>query len=143
VLIGWTGTRTLRKRDLWIVRAAVASFVPRSVQFVTGGCVGVDAEVARLATTFGVYVHTIIPWDRSRVDPEWSAFCDSHELMPEGSSYADRNRRIVAMSDLLVGVAQHPEGHIGSRRSGTWQTLRIARRAGVPTRVIILREEVP
>jgi hypothetical protein len=103
---------------------------------ITGACVGVDAYVARAARARGLYVHTVVPWDQSRVDPEWERYCDSATHMAEGTSYKDRNQTIVDLSTELVGVPAYGEGHGKSRRSGTWQTIRLALKANKPVDVL-------
>jgi len=119
-----------------VIREAVQS-LPEGTRVVTGACIGVDAEVAYLA--YGTYhVHTVVPADRSRVDPQWRDYCDTFEEMPVGTTYRDRNQRIVDLSTRLIGIAQAPEDDIHSRRSGTWQTIRMARRAGKAVDVRLL-----
>jgi hypothetical protein len=129
VYVGWTGTRHGSPE---VERAIHRAFdrIDADAQIVTGACVGVDALVARYATSLGMAVHAVVPSDRSRVDPEWLRYCTTYEEMAPGTTYRDRNERIVALttSDLFA-VPEHPEGDPRSRRSGTWQTVRMARRA--------------
>ena len=105
---------------------------------VTGGCIGVDALVARMAHGGRRRVHTVVPADRSRVDPYWRKHCDTFEELDPGTTYSDRNERIVELSDRLVAFPEYPEHHNLSRRSGTWMTVRIAGRAGKPVEVVTL-----
>jgi hypothetical protein len=65
------------------------------------------------------------------------------ELMPAGTNYRDRNARILDYTDELIAVADHSEDHALSRRSGTWMTIRMALKLGIPTHVLILHEETP
>ena len=78
----------------------------------------------------------VIPADRSQTDPWWEpviARGGSVTLieMPPDTSYADRNTEIVHQSDAIVGFPAYPENDQRSLRSGTWQTVRMAERAGV------------
>jgi hypothetical protein len=98
----------------------------------------VDALAARIAHGGRRRVHTIVPADRSRVDPYWRDHCDTFEEMPSGTDYRARNERIVELSDRLVALPEYPEDDHWSRRSGTWMTVRIARRAGKPVAVVVL-----
>ena len=53
--------------------------------------------------------------------------------LPE-AGFAERNERIVACSDLLVACPRDTPAR--SPRSGTWQTVRMARAAGLETFVV-------
>lgn len=137
--IGFTGTRNVRDVDLERIRAAVLA-LPPDATVVTGACIGVDALVARMAHGGRRHVHTIVPAGRSRVDPYWRQHCNTFEEMPPGTDYRARNERIVELSDRLVAFPEYPEDHHRSHRSGTWMTVRIARRAGKPVEVVVLND---
>jgi predicted Rossmann fold nucleotide-binding protein DprA/Smf involved in DNA uptake len=136
--VGFTGSRHLTgEMQEAIKRALIETQVDATI--VTGACLGVDAYVALIAwRTPYLKVHTIVPADRSRVDPYWRDHCDTFEEMPPGTTYRDRNERIVALSDRLIAVPDYPEDAPESRRSGTWMTIRIARRTGRPVQVVTL-----
>ena len=53
------------------------------------------------------------------------------EVRP-AKDYLDRNRDIVAVSELLVGMPTDPDPASEVRRSGTWATIRYARAANKP-----------
>src|SRR5262249_19060923 len=73
----------------------------------------------------------VVPADRSRVDPWWEGCPEVTVIeMPEGTTYRDRNAALVARSAAVFGLPAYPEDDPRSRRSGTWQTIRMARRAG-------------
>jgi hypothetical protein len=128
--VGFTGTR---RSGIEVERAIHRAFerIDADAQIITGGCIGADALVARYARSLAMLVHTIVPADRSRVDPDWRRFCTSFEEMPPGTDYRARNERIVECSTQLIAIPEYPEHDDRSRRSGTWMTVRIARRAGV------------
>lgn len=78
----------------------------------------------------------IVPADRSQVDPwwvepQWAGRVTVIEMAP-GTSYADRNAALVHWGDELAGFPAWPERAPGSQRSGTWQTIRLCRKAGKP-----------
>lgn len=137
--VGFTGTRNLTKQDYGVI-AEVIKNLPDDVRIVNGGCVGVDTLVARYAFLRSLHVHTIFPSDLSQVDPDAYRWCTTSERMPEGSSYRDRDRRIVEESDVLIAFAQYPENYSRSLRSGTWMTVRIAKRCNVPVLVYVLND---
>jgi hypothetical protein len=108
----------------------------RPTGVVTGGCIGFDHIMGQyLAAIDPDISHTVIvPADRSRVHEWWLdpyfSFVEVVE-MPLGTTYRDRNIEIVRRSDWLLGQPERPEGDTKSVRSGTWQTIRFARRKGI------------
>lgn len=105
----------------------IISELPKGSRVYTGACVGVDAYVARSAYSRGYYVHTIVPALRSHVDFQWEMWCHSYEEMPQGTTYRDRNIKIVERGrDGLIAFPLYEEDDPRSRRSGTWQTIRLA-----------------
>jgi hypothetical protein len=56
-----------------------------------------------------------------------------YSLMQEPKPYLVRNREIVEGVDLLIACPKEP---VEVLRSGTWATVRIARRLGVPVVLI-------
>lgn len=135
--IGFTGTRDLHTSEQARIDAVVAKVSPGSC-VVTGACLGVDAYVARAAKNAGLTVWTIVPGDWKLVDPAWYHWCDFFEEMPAKSTYKARNLRIVEMSDALVGFPRWRETDPKSRGSGTWQTVRMARKRGMQVTVELL-----
>lgn len=114
--------------------------------WVTGGCIDGDAVIGRtMARLRPNDLHIVaLPSNRSRVDYWWqdSEFADIeleiHE-MPEGSSYKDRNQHIVDISNGMLGFPLYTEDDSRSLRSGTWQTIRLARKNNLPLQVFVLR----
>lgn len=127
--IGFTATRTIDPDDALVILDIVQS-LPADATLVVGACVGGDATIARAGILTERLVHAIVPSNRSQVDPDWRDWCTSFTLMSEGTDYCDRNTEIVKQSDRMIVVAQYPEDHPQSKRSGTWMTCRIAQRMG-------------
>lgn len=137
--VGWTGTRSLNDDGREWILGIIDLLHPDTI-IITGACVGADAYIARVAHDHGLYVHAIVPFNRSQVDPEWRDYCDTYDEMPDGTDYRYRNERIVDASDRMYGIADYPEKHEQSRRSGTWMTIRIARRDAKPVEVYVQHE---
>ncbi|GJF04999.1 hypothetical protein [Pseudonocardia sp. D17] len=84
-----------------------------------GDCVGGDAEVADIARRLG-YVLVAHPPTAEGL----RAFVPSDRTMPP-ALYLDRNRNIVDAVWFLLG---YPDSRLERQRSGTWSTIRYARR---------------
>jgi len=146
---GFSGSRHLTAEQKTIVDEVLSTL--NGSEWTTGACIGVDAYIGRkLWYDRPESLHrVVIPADRSRVEYWWThrAIRDAgpqsgvllEEMMP-GMSYADRNQRIVQHSDVLVAFPAYPETDPRSKRSGTWQTVRMARRAGLDVLVTVLDE---
>src|SRR5262249_40960494 len=94
-----------------------------------GDCVGADAFCHSLAVDLGNKV-VIHPPDRISL----RAFCQGAWQVHAPCPYLDRNRDIVAATDVLLAC---PGGVAEERRSGTWATVRYARRLGRPVVLIL------
>lgn len=92
-----------------------------------GDCIGADEEAAMEASDSDWVVIAHPPTDESR-----RAFSVYTEFFRDPKPFLDRNKDIVDECDLLIAAPKGPE----TQRSGTWSTVRYARRIGKP--VIIL-----
>lgn len=99
-----------------------------------GDCVGADEEVYDLAREVGGFYLIGHP----PVNPRKRAFRD-YDLEMEPEEYLIRNRRMVDGSGRLI--AAPGEGN-EVLRSGTWSTVRYARKLGVPTQLVLPNGEV-
>ena len=86
-----------------------------------GDCVGVDEEAHKFASAQGWKV-VIHPPDK----PALRAFCES-EFVLEEKAYLERNHDIVDSCSILLAF---PETSQEVTRSGTWATIRYARKSG-------------
>lgn len=99
---------------------------------VTGGCIGVDAQVYHLCRGRfpDVQQLVIFPWNQSKCDTSIAVTAEDIIFMPEGSDYRMRNERLVEESDRVIAF------WTGQERSGTYMTMNIARRAGKLWKVV-------
>jgi hypothetical protein len=129
--VGFTASRELDEHGRQII-LDVLHGVPLASRYVTGGCIGGDSFIGRwLFWNRPDAEHVVVvPADRSRVDPWWTWVQPvTLIVMPPGTTYRDRNERLVAESTVVYGFPAYVEEDPRSRRSGTWQAARMARRA--------------
>ncbi len=139
---GFTGSRTL---PLALRRALLPSlFDLIADEYVTGAAVGIDSFIgATMARLHPGAVHrVIVPAWRTQVDPWWTRQGVPGrfhlQYMPEHTTFRDRNAAIVDRCTRLYAYPMFAERDVRSRRSGTWQTVRLARRASTPVQEILL-----
>jgi len=136
----FTASRVLSDRARnGVVTSVLQVRVPHVDRYVTGACVGGDAFIGQwLFWNRPDAEHmVVVPANRSRVDDWWvsASFTSGRpvtviEMPPSTSPYADRNARLVAEADCVFGFPAYTEQDPRSVRSGTWQTIRMARRVG-------------
>lgn len=138
--IGFTGTRKGMSEDqqealarlLWSLRGTGEQ------RFHHGDNEAADNQAGNMAWTFGYYVVLHPP-----IDSSLRGFGQFHATN-EPLEYLERNRRIVDSSWLMVAA---PGENLMMQRSGTWSTIRYARRLQTPLVVIrpngLLSLEVP
>lgn len=121
--VGFTGTREgLTGPQLDSLNEFIGDYAPKEAHH--GCCIGADEAFARLA---GRFMHTEIighPGDnRALTMDKPELLCDEVLI---GKPNLDRNRDIVDDCDVLFACPKGPEEH----RSGTWATIRYARKVG-------------
>jgi predicted Rossmann-fold nucleotide-binding protein len=102
--------------------------------FVTGAAPGVDTLCHYLAYAWRREAeHTlIVPNGKHNKDVVFFAMAMDIEViaMPEGTDHLDRNSKMIGMADALLAF---PGGSTELfRGSGTWSTIRRARKKGIP-----------
>ncbi len=122
MIVGFTGTsRGMNELQKALFVGVIARLCPET--FHHGDCVGADADAHALIRLHAPRCRIIIhpPDNATR-----RAFCEGDE-MRDAKPYLERNRAIVACCEELVAV---PKGRAEELRSGTWMTVRAARRSG-------------
>lgn len=118
MILGFTGTRagltTLQRRAL---EQVVADAAPDVV--VHGCCIGADAEFDTIAAALGILRH-----GRPSDMPGLTFRPAGKVVLHPAKRPLERNRDIVEACDELVACP----GAVEVRRSGTWATVRLARR---------------
>jgi hypothetical protein len=128
--VGFTGTRegmADEQRRAFIRWAANAGVT----EFHEGCCIGADDDAFDVMTSaddIGFTRPRIVahpPTNRAAVSHSALMFADEQRTPAD---YLTRNRNIVDAADLLTACPKGPE----EQRSGTWATVRYARKVGKP-----------
>jgi len=127
--IGFTGTQvgmTEAQKKTFTNVLDILGY-PTVGTFNHGDCVGADAEAHAIAKGKGWRTICHPPTNNSK-----RAFTENdHTMTPY--SYLERNQHIVGMAEQLIAT---PKGFEEELRSGTWATIRYAKKRGTLVRVI-------
>lgn len=130
---GFTGTQagmTVAQRNTVFTTMveAVGEFGREGVEARHGDCVGADRDFHLICKGLGLWIVGYPPIREDR-----RAWCDfNEERAPR--EYLDRNKDIVNQSNVLVAC---PRSAAEELRSGTWSTVRYARKVGVPVLLVL------
>lgn len=126
--VGFTGTQdaiTVAQFDL--LAALIVEFEEMEEAH-HGDCIGADKVFSELvdAIKFGVEVHSHPP-----IKEDKRAFCRA-DVEYEPKDFIERNHDIVDACDILIACPKAEE----VLRSGTWATVRYARKCGKPIAIL-------
>lgn len=122
MIIGYTGTQLgMSDRQKAGLRTHLLLAEPGS-EFHHGDCTGGDEEAHAIALECGLRVVIHPP-----INPNKRAFCKGAAVVLESKDYIPRNHDIVDASQLLIAG---PKTNDEELRSGTWATVRYARKTG-------------
>ena len=99
--------------------------------FLHGDCIGADAQAHHIAMDLGIAIVIHPP-----IDEKARAHCIGPEdkvMVLAPNEYLARNRAIVKASEAMCAAPQTPE----VLRSGTWSTIRWARKKRVPVSIFM------
>ena len=128
MIIGFTGTRAGLTPGQ---REQIVEYLELAHHVVHGDCIGADAAFHELALEMGIPVTLHPP-----VDPSRRAFCSGASAIMPALPYLERNRAIVARSDLLIGAPKETREPIPMRGQGTWSTIRYDRKQRCPLVIV-------
>jgi hypothetical protein len=122
MIIGFTGTQKgMSDYQKSVLRARLSNIknTNQGNEFHHGDCIGADAEAHIIAKLLGyrIIIHPPINGIKR-------AFCDGDLILPE-KDYLARNQDIVEACDFLIACPISLKEEV---RSGTWYTIRFARR---------------
>lgn len=131
MIVGFTGTQRGMTEQQWpTLWRLLRDRLGLINEFHHGDCIGSDAQAHAAAIEAG-YCPILHP----PTDPRKRAWCEvpRHLIRPE-YPYLTRNRHIVDVSQEMIAT---PDEFDEQLRSGTWSTIRYARRVGKPVWVIL------
>ena len=95
-----------------------------------GDCIGADEDahniIRELSDKISIHIHPPKIKDKR-------AFCENFFKIHEEKDYLNRNRDIVNSSDILIAT---PKEDIEQLRSGTWATIRYAKKQNISVVII-------
>jgi hypothetical protein len=126
VHIGFTGTQSgMTEAQQATVHRLLLDLGAGAVHH--GDCIGADDEADTIARELGIVIHLHPPTDRTK-----RAFnVIDVDLYPE-KPYLERNRDIIDACEALIAA---PKETTETLRSGTWSTVRYARKQGKPVHI--------
>ncbi len=145
VAIGFSGSRKINYDDAVLQVETILNEIylqfAKEAQIITGGCIGVDEIVARVATGLLLEHVVILPERRGLVDKYWSVYCT--EYVEHVGTYKERDAEIVNRSEILFAFPSCDEKDAEGNftRSGTWMTVRLARQKGIPVIIVKVKEK--
>ena len=118
--IGFTGTREgMAWPQYFTLTGILLELLDEDPVFTHGDCLGADAEAAEIARALG-YQALVQPCDIARMRAHVDGLVVLAPLPP-----LERNKNIVDFCDILLAC---PKEEKEKKRSGTWSTVRYARR---------------
>ena len=130
--VGFTGTQkgmTYDQKNNFLVTIRDLNNEHHVEEFHHGDCVGADASAHEIAKELEIDIYVYPPINNRK-----RAFCTGSFKIHPPKDYIERNHDIVDNCDILIAC---PKSNIEELRSGTWATVRYARKIKRP--VIILK----
>lgn len=128
--LGFTGTQkglTVSQKDS--LTNVLDSFLKLGYTWMhNGDCIGADEQAANIWLELGGALHLHPPTNDSK-----RAFLSFFDDGSPPQPYRERNQAIVDAADRLVAC---PAGMTEELRSGTWMTIRMARKRGIVITIV-------
>jgi hypothetical protein len=127
VHVGFTGTKIGMQPNQRLELAEYLSYLKNLgfTHFHHGGCIGADAQAAKIAKQFGFIVVAHPGHPRDKNNTMYRAFTDFNDEVREVKPFLKRDRDIVDETEQMIAT---PAGRTEEVRSGTWTTVRYARK---------------
>lgn len=122
--IGFTGTQNgmslAQKITLKSLLYLLSMDTTAIRDFHHGMCIGADEQASLIAKEFGFFIYGHPPINQIKVSAK-----AEYNVLRDVEAYLDRNHTIVNQSQILIAT---PETRNEIIRSGTWSTIRYARK---------------
>ena len=127
--VGFTGTQTgMTGAQIKTVEELLSRLHPEEAAH--GDCLGADADFNTLCNKYDIPIVLHPP-----TNPSKRAFCAAKTMRTRPKKeYLERNKDIVNETDLLIAC---PKGEKEELRSGTWSTIRYAKKVGKKVIVVL------
>lgn len=127
--VGFTGTqRGMSAQQKVTVANILNHFLEKEpVELHHGDCLGADDDADSIASSLGISRVVHPPSNSSK-----RAWCKAEKVLPV-KPYLERNHDIVDAVDVMIAT---PGEDIEQLRSGTWATIRYARKSGRELHVV-------
>lgn len=135
-VIGITGTRDGMTSEQKSVVHTVLSYYFDASTFLSGMCIGTDAQSSKMASGMGMIVEGYPGHSKSNPDDLTcrDRAVENYDEIRESKPYYDRNRDIVDDSDLMIACPNGKNYHGG--KGGANYTIRYALKVGKPIVII-------
>lgn len=144
--IGFTGTRNgMAPEQEEAVRHIFAKLAtqhpPNQIELHHGDAIGADAQAARIAKAFGFRVVAHPGYNpRNPEDTKWRAFSPHNDEIREPKPFVARDHDIVDETERMVAT---PAGRTEELRSGTWTTVRYAKKRSREIELCLPNAKIP
>jgi hypothetical protein len=129
--VGITGSREApTQQQVKLLR----KYLSEATEVSHGCCLGFDAVAHYLAAKRGLSIRMYPPIVKTHRATLLPVTSKTH-VLPE-HDYIIRNEMIVDRCEQLIAGPRYGEGDKRSARSGTWQTIHMARKRGIPITII-------
>lgn len=132
MIVGFTGTQN-GMTALQKVKVKYLLIDLKATVLHHGDCVGADTDAHSIAKELNIKIHLHPP-----INPSKRSFCKADNSEQE-KEYLERNHDIVDCSDVLIAI---PKGFQEELRSGTWATIRYAKKTGKEVYIILPNGEL-
>jgi len=124
MIVGFTGTRNGINPDQKI---KIIEYLTQNdvTEVHHGDCVGADSDFHNICHQLNQSIKIVI---HPPIDPKLRAYKHG-SMIHQSKSYIIRNKDIVNVCDVLIAC---PKTHIEELRSGTWATIRYAKKINKP-----------